>query len=96
VSDKDEHWLINKANFVEKDVVVDLLEKASDYKHRLKHLNLQQKILVEKLEKLGESMKKVAGSKRKPIYISMGSHLQFPSTYNSYQLFYFLRHLDVK
>jgi hypothetical protein len=69
------------------DVVVDLLEKASGYEHRLKHLNLQLKILVEKLKELGGSIKKVVGSKRKHMCISRSSHLQFPSTYNSYQLF---------
>jgi hypothetical protein len=69
------------------DLVIDLLQMASGYEHGLKHLNSQQKILVEKLKELGGSIKKVVGSKRKCMCISMSSHLQFPSTYNSYQLF---------
>jgi chaperonin cofactor prefoldin len=63
--------LDNEANFVDEDAVVDLLEKASDYKHGLKRLNSQQKILVEKLKELGGNIKKVAGSKRKRMCIAM-------------------------
>jgi hypothetical protein len=50
ISEEDKHWLDNEANLIDKDVVINLLEKASDYKHGLEHLNLQQKKLVEKLK----------------------------------------------
>jgi hypothetical protein len=69
ISEEDKHWLDNKANLVDKDVVVDPLEKASDYKHGLEHLNLQQK-LVEKLKELGGNIKKLVGVKRKCMCIT--------------------------
>jgi hypothetical protein len=31
ISEEDKHWLDNKANFVDEDAVIDLLDKASDY-----------------------------------------------------------------
>jgi hypothetical protein len=35
ISDEDKHWLDNKANFIDKDAVVDLLEKASSIERRM-------------------------------------------------------------
>jgi hypothetical protein len=35
ISNKDEHWLDNEANFLDKDAVVDLLEKASSIERRM-------------------------------------------------------------
>ena len=60
----------NKANFVNEDPVVDLLDKASNYEHGLEHLNLQQKVLLEKLTELGGGIKKVAGHKRKRMCVT--------------------------
>ena len=41
ISEEDEHWLDNEANFVDEDAVIDLLDKASDYEHGLEHLRGQ-------------------------------------------------------
>ena len=39
ISEEDEHWLDNEANFVDEDGVVDLLDKASDYECHQMHLD---------------------------------------------------------
>jgi hypothetical protein len=62
--------LNNKANFINEDAVVDLLDKASDYEYGLECLNSQQKVLLEKLEELGRGVKMVAGHKRKCMCIT--------------------------
>lgn len=61
----DEHWLDNNANFVNEEKIIELLENASDYGHRLEQLNTQQKTLVEKLKELGGDVKNVMSNKRK-------------------------------
>jgi len=71
ISEEDEHWLDNNANFVDEDAVVDLLDKASNYERGLERLNSQQKVLLEKLKELGGGIKKVAGHKRKHMCITM-------------------------
>lgn len=70
ISEEDEHWLDNEANFVNEDAIVDLLDKASDYERGLERLDSQQKILLEKLKELGGGIKKAAGHKRKRMYIT--------------------------
>ena len=39
ISSTEEEWLDTEANLVDEEVVVDLLENASDYKHGLTRLN---------------------------------------------------------
>ena len=64
ISNEDENWLDNAGNLVDEELVVDLLERASDYEHGLAQLTSQQKSLVEKLKELGGGVSK-AGNKRK-------------------------------
>jgi hypothetical protein len=45
--------LDNEANLVDEEVLVDILEKASDYGFGLSQLNPHQKTLVEKVEGVG-------------------------------------------
>ncbi len=65
ISNEEEQWLDNEANYMEEDTVVDLLDKASDYQHGVSRLTTQQKIVVKKLMELGSGIKKIAGNKRK-------------------------------
>jgi chaperonin cofactor prefoldin len=66
ISDEDEQWLDNAGNLVDEEIVVDLLDNASDYEHGLTRLTSQQKALVEKLKELGEVNKAMLpGKKRK-------------------------------
>jgi hypothetical protein len=53
ISSVDKEWLDNEGNLVDEEAVVSLLETASDYESGLVQLSSQQKILVEKLIKLG-------------------------------------------
>ena len=57
VSTEDEQWLDHKANLVDEEIIVDLLENASDYEHGLEWLNSQQKTLVEKIKDLAKGIK---------------------------------------
>ena len=50
---RGEEWLQNVGNVVDEEVVVDLLETASNYKCGLTWLTSQQKVLIEKLKELG-------------------------------------------
>ncbi|KAK0477074.1 hypothetical protein IW261DRAFT_1421279 [Armillaria novae-zelandiae] len=65
VCDDDEHWLDNEANLVEEVMILDLLDQASDYERGVKHLNSQQKSLVEKLKGLGSGIKNLVSSKKR-------------------------------
>lgn len=69
ISETEEHWLDNEANLVDEDRVVEILENASDYERGLERLSSQQKSLAEKLKDLGGGIKKLAGNKRKRMFI---------------------------
>ena len=71
ISDEDEEWLDNEANYVDEVVVVELLEKAPNYQDGFAKLSKQQRDLVEKLKKLGGEAKKDVGKKRKCVSVFM-------------------------
>jgi hypothetical protein len=66
ISEDEENWLDNEANLIDEEEVVSLLEKAPDYERALELLTTQQKIAVERLEKLGGI--KTLSNKRKRTY----------------------------
>ena len=65
ISEEDEAWLDKGAgNTVDEDRVLDFLENASDYEHGLQLLSLEDRLIVENLQKLATEPPNVAGSKR--------------------------------
>ncbi|KAG6850377.1 hypothetical protein C0991_010453 [Blastosporella zonata] len=64
-SQADDDWLDSKGNLVSEERVVELLDEALDYERSLARLDLQQKIIVEKLKELGDRIKKAVRNKRK-------------------------------
>jgi chaperonin cofactor prefoldin len=67
ISTEKGEWLDNAANPVDEEVIINLLDKASDYERGLERLNSQQKSLIDKLKELGGGVKKATlpGNKRK-------------------------------
>ena len=65
ISKEDKAWLDKGAgNTVDEDQVLDFLEDASDYKHSLQLLSLEDRLIVENLQKLATVLPNVAGSKQ--------------------------------
>lgn len=60
ISDADEQWLDHDTNLVNKEAIIDALEKASDYKRGLTRLTPHQKGLVQMLKDLGNGVKQAA------------------------------------
>jgi len=68
ISEQDEAWLDNDSNHVDEEVVIEMLEVASDFEHGWTQLSLEQKEIVDKLRELGSSNKEKGeqiGNKRK-------------------------------
>jgi hypothetical protein len=63
ISEQDKHWLDHNANLVDKQLVLEALESASDYEQGLSRLNNKQRGLVKKLYKAAGNFSKVAGKK---------------------------------
>ena len=65
LSEEDEQWLDGEGNLVDEERIVDLLERASDYKESLAQLDSNDKHVVQKLQDLANTGIKVPGKKRK-------------------------------
>ncbi|EEB92288.1 hypothetical protein MPER_09228 [Moniliophthora perniciosa FA553] len=69
LSEADSNWLDNEGNTVDEMVLLDKLEKESDYEQAVERLEPQQKCVLDQLIELGGQGKntadKVAGAKRK-------------------------------
>ncbi|KIK79334.1 hypothetical protein PAXRUDRAFT_16383 [Paxillus rubicundulus Ve08.2h10] len=52
ISEADQDWLDGDGNLVDDERVVEALDNASDYEQGLEGLNSQDKLIVEKLQKL--------------------------------------------
>ncbi|KIK78413.1 hypothetical protein PAXRUDRAFT_164099 [Paxillus rubicundulus Ve08.2h10] len=52
ISEADQDWLDGDGNLVDDERVVEALDNASDYEQGLEGLSLQDKLIVEKLQKL--------------------------------------------
>ncbi|KAF5343623.1 hypothetical protein D9758_015425 [Tetrapyrgos nigripes] len=65
VSIADEEWLDNEANVVEEEMVIEKLEKASDYELAFERLNSKENEVVKKLMELAEGEVKTVSKKRK-------------------------------
>jgi hypothetical protein len=65
ISEEDEMWLGKGAgNTVDEDCVLDFLEHASNYEQGLQLLSLEDRVIIENLEKLATKPSEVVGSKR--------------------------------
>jgi hypothetical protein len=65
ISKADETWLDQgEGNMVDEERVLDLLERAPDYEQELQQLSLQDKLVVENLQKLAAELTNVTGGKR--------------------------------
>ena len=75
IPEADEEWLDNAGNLVDEELVVDTLDKASDYERGLGRLSQGEKSIVQKLLELAGTGS--ASKKRKRMDISI---LTFPVT----------------
>lgn len=68
ISEADKAWLDNgEGNLVDEECVVDLLERVPDYKQWLHQLSPQDKLVVEKLQKVTAESTNVTGRKREAL-----------------------------
>jgi len=65
ISSSDEYWLDHKANTVDEQRVIEILEAASDYERGVERLDKSGKAIVKKLREWAGDLAKVAGEKRK-------------------------------
>ena len=64
-SSLDEKWLDNEANLVDKQQVLEMLEKASNYERGLGRLDETQKDVIRGLWEIVGDLSKVIGKKQK-------------------------------
>ena len=68
ISEADKAWLDNgEGNLVDEECVMDLLERVPDYKQWLHQLSPQDKLVVEKLQKVAAESTNVTGRKREAL-----------------------------
>jgi len=65
ISELDQEWLDGEGNLIDEERVVEDLDKASDYERGIERLGLQDKTVVQKLQKLGGGGKSDAPSKKR-------------------------------
>ena len=65
LSEQDKQWLDTEGNLVDEECVVDLLERASDYKRGLAQLDSNDKSVIQKLHDLANASSKEPGKKCK-------------------------------
>lgn len=69
ISEADEEWLDGARNLVDEECLLDKLDKASDYNHAIKKLDVQEQFIVQKLIGLVENDDKMAAPSKKCKYI---------------------------
>jgi hypothetical protein len=65
ISEADEEWLDQDANFVDEEALVEKLNNASDYERKLTRLTSMEQLLFKKLMGMGNGTIEVAGPGKK-------------------------------
>jgi hypothetical protein len=65
ITSSEEHWLDNDANLIDEELILDALEKASDYEMGIARLDEKGKGIVTKLRKFAGDLLPEMSKKRK-------------------------------